>query len=310
VNTESLRYIVAVAHSGNISEAAKACGVTQPAVSLAVKKAEKDFDIKLFEKRGGRYAVTEQGALLVDYARRIIALESKLNVELAECRDATSGRISLATSNIPGEYILPSLMREFKSRFPSLEPQTQVMDSHQVLEEVRGHRAEIGLLGCQTTGGDIASYPFCTDTLVVIAPPGHPLSKNRSVAAGRLASENFVLREEGSGTRQLMLSALGNAGIEPAKISVAAELGSTSAVISAVEAGAGVSKASIWAIPGHLQEKRMSIVKVRGMKAERLLYLVHPKDRRLSPAAETFREFTLEKRSDLDRKAAALVKAV
>jgi DNA-binding transcriptional LysR family regulator len=68
--------------------------------------------------------------------------------------------------------------------------------------------------------------------------------------------------------------------------------------------------ASIWALPGHLQEKRMSIVKVRGMKAERLLYLVHPKDRRLSPAAETFREFTLEKRSDLDRKAAALVKSV
>lgn len=303
LNTENLRHVLAVAETGSFSAAARLNGVTQPAVSLAVKKMEKEFGVKLFDRAGGRYSVTGEGALVIDHAKRILELEDRLVSDLQLAREALAGKLRIAASNIPGEYVLPLIIGEFKSRFPGLEPVLEVSDSHHTVQSVLSGGVEVGFMGISLEKDDLEVLPFCPDSLVVVAPPKHPLTSRSKVDLKQLLEENFILREEGSGTRQLMLDALQRRGIASERLRVEMELGSTSSVLSAVESGIGITLVSIWAARTPISEGRLSRLKVPGLSAKRQFSLIRLRSKDLSAAGAAFVKYVEEKRPFLKRHA-------
>lgn len=309
MNTESLGHLLALADTGSFSEAAARSGVTQPAVSLALKKMERDLGAKLFERSGNRYVATSTGSVFLEHARLVVDAEARLLSALERAIGAASGRLRVATSNIPGEYVLPLILGDFRDEHPDIEPLLEVMDSSKVVDSICSGRFELGFFGGGVAPDELELTPFCPDTLRVICAPSHPLAEKRSVKPRQLAGEKFVLREEGSATRDLMFAALQAAGLDPGRLRVEMELGSTSAVISAVESGAGISMVSSWAAKGPLSERRVESINVPQLKADRQFSLLSPKGHTLIPPAGVFKEFVLGKRGYLKKHARGLAPA-
>jgi len=301
VNTESLRHLVALAETGSYSEAAARTGVTQPAVSLAVKKTENDLGVRLFTRSGNRYVPTETGRVFLEHASELLDAETKLLSSIERARGGASGKLRVPTSNIPGEYVLPLILGDFRKAHPEIEPVLEVMDSSRVVESVLAGGFELGFVGSSSLSEDLEAVRFCPDTLVVICPASHPLADVRSLEPEQLSEELFVLREEGSATRDLMETALRRAGLDSEHLQVEMELGSTSAVISAVESGAGISLVSIWAARGPLSEGRVGSIDIPALQARRQFSLISRKGRESSEEADALRRFVLGRRAFLKR---------
>jgi len=310
LNTDSLRHLIALADTGSYSEAAARSGVTQPAVSLVVKKMESDLGVKLFERSGNRYMATNIGRIVLEYASEMLDAEDRLMSSLEQARGEAAGRLRIATSNIPGEYVLPLILGDFRAAHPDIEPILEVMDSSKVVEVVGSGGFKFGFVGSGAVPKNLEMTTFCPDTLKVICPPAHPLAGKRSVQPQQLKTEKFLLREEGSGTRDLMVDALRGAGLDISQLRVEMELGSTSAVISAVESGAGISLVSFWAARGPLNEGRIESINVPRLNVDRQLSLVRLKKHVFSPRAEVFVAYVFERRGFLKKHAREMAKAI
>lgn len=306
MNTDSLRQLLALAQTGSHSEAAALSGVTQPAISLTVKKMERDLGVRLFERSGNRYVPTEAGRIFLKHAGEILDAEARLLASLQQASGTISGKLRVATSNIPGEYVLPLVLGDFKSQQPHIEPVLEVMDSSRVVDSLRSGGFEVGFVGSDIEAGDLEVTPFCPDVLKVICHPRHPLAAGQAVKPPQLSLEKFLLREEGSGTRELMVKALGEAGLDIAGLRVEMELGSTSSVISAVESGAGISLVSAWAARGPFAEGKIGLIDVPRLKVRRRFSMLRVKKHPLSPPAKTFVDFVISRRDYLESYAASI----
>jgi DNA-binding transcriptional LysR family regulator len=288
MNTISLKGFIAAAEEGSFSKAASRLGITQPAVSVSIANLEKELGVKLFDRSAGHFSLTETGALLLRKAREMIALEEDLYAAAAKSLGDVTGRLAMAASNIPGEYILPRLIRDFTVDYPQVEVNLVISDSDGVAEKVREGSTEVGFTGARPKGTGLEVTPICPDFLVLIAPPSHPLSRGTRRDVSLLAKEGFVLRETGSGTRSLMLESLKLAGVSPARLHVVTELGSTSSVMEAVEEGMGLSMVSAWAASDRIAAGRIAPVRCKGLEARRDFLMIHRKKENLSPAARAF----------------------
>lgn len=288
MNTISLRSFIAAAEEGGFSKAASRLGVSQPAVSVSIANLEKELGVKLFDRSAGHFSLTEAGTLLLRKAREIIELEEGLYAAAAASLGDITGRLAMAASNIPGEYILPRLIRDFTVDYPQVEVNLVISDSAGVAEMVREGSAELGFTGARPRGTGLEVTSICPDFLVLIAPPSHPLSRGIHKDASLLAKEDFVLRETGSGTRLLMLESLKRVGLASARLHVVTELGSTSAVMEAVEEGMGLSMVSAWAASPRIAAGRIAPVRLKGLEARRDFLMIHRKKENLASAARAF----------------------
>jgi DNA-binding transcriptional LysR family regulator len=288
MNTISLKSFIAAAEEGSFSKAAARLGITQPAVSLSISKLEKELGVKLFERTAGSFSLTGAGGLLLERAREIVEAEERLYAAAANASGDVSGRLTMAASNIPGEYILPRLIRDFTAGYPRVEVNLVISDSAEVAEAVRSGSVEVGFTGARPRGSRMKVTPVCPDFLVLIAPPAHPLASKTVKDPARLLEEGLVLREAGSGTRGLMLESLKQVGINPAGLRVVTELGSTSSVMEAVEEGMGLSMVSIWAAQPRIAAGRIAPVRLKGVEARRDFLMIHRGRDSLSPAAAAF----------------------
>jgi DNA-binding transcriptional LysR family regulator len=290
MNTISLRSFIAAAEEGSFSKAASRLGITQPAVSVSIANLEKELGVKLFDRSAGHFSLTDNGTLLLARARETIAAEEKLYAAAAQVRGDVAGRLAMAASNIPGEYILPRLIRDFSSVYPRVEVNLAISDSARVTEQVREGLMEVGLTGSSPKGSGLEAVSICPDRLVLIASPGHSLAGKKLADASLLQKEDFVLRESGSGTRSLMLEALKRAGVNPSRLHVVTELGSTGAVMEALEAGMGLSMVSAWAALPRLAGGRLAAISCQGLEARRDFLLISRRKSGLSTAARAFIE--------------------
>jgi len=196
--------------------------------------------------------------------------------------------LRVAGSSIPGEYIIPAALPFLLQKFPGLTLFQLQGDSQDVLEKLKEEQVEFGVVGAATEDDAVEFTPFALDHLVLIAPAGHRWAGAAPVPLGELVSEPFVLREQGSGTGRAYLSALFQAGINPADLRVAAHLGSNEAVKRAVMAGVGVSFVSGLSVQRELAQETLIQVPVQGISIERQFYLAQRRGRELSPAALAF----------------------
>lgn len=305
MNTRSLRVFLEVANAGSFSAAARNLGLTQPAVSLQIRSLEKEYGNTLIDRSPGHCRLTEAGQSFLDYARNILEMEEKLLREMEGKRSEVSGPITIAASNIPGDYIMPYVLARYRERYPLTDPRLAIADSGKVLESVRAGEVDLGCAGFREEDDRLRYGLLSKDRLVFIAPPDHPLARRGNLDPADLEGEPFLWREEGSGTRSHMVGILADLGLDKA-VAGSLQLGSTMAVIQAVSAGAGISLISLWAAEAYIQQRMVAALRLKGRELRRDFHYVLLRRRPLSSATTALIELLEEEQPVLERRLESL----
>jgi len=305
LNTRSLRVFVELARTGSFSGAAKALGLSQPAVSLQVQSLEKELGLTLVERSRGRCRLTEAGKAFLHRAQRILREEELLQLDLEGLREEVAGSLVIAASNIPGEHLLPRLLPKYMERYPRVRVRVDITDSVAALDKVRSGQADIGCIGKPVEDERLECGVLCSDVLVVIAPPDSELACRKRMDPRDLAFARWIKREEGSGTLMFMEKALEEWGISPGGAS-SPVLGSNTAVIQSVASGAGISMISLWAAADSVKAGRVVILELPGMERRRQFFHVRLRRRPLSTPTKAFVELLEKERPRLEEELEAL----
>jgi len=282
-----LQILVAVARHGGYTRAAEALHLTQPTVSMQVKKLSEAIGMPLFEQSGKKLRLTPAGRKTLDASRDILNRLELLGGEISSLTGEVKGELRIAVVTT-AKYFMPHLLGVFVQRYPDVEPRLIVTNREKILERLEEAQDDLLIMGKVPNELDVQSTPFLDNDLVVIAPPGHRLAKKRAIPLKRLLEERILLREPGSGTRLAMdkLFSERRLVLEPYM-----ELGSIEAIKQAVMAGLGISVMSEHNLRLELDSGKIRVLDVKGFPLRRHWFAVHASNRKLSLVAQTFLDF-------------------
>ncbi len=289
VNISQLTAFLAVVEHGSFSEAARAMGISQPAVTMQVQALESDIGAILLDRRYRRVDLTEAGRALLPHARRVLDELDNARTEIENMSEQVTGRLTLAASTTPGQYVVPRMLGAFLRSNPEVAASIVIADTTKVVELVDSGEAQLGMVGAKVRGTRATFEEAGADELVVIADPASPLLAREDLLLRDLLEEPFIMRESGSGTRQVTESVLRAEGIDPGDLRVVTELGTSEAIVRAVEGGLGLGVVSRWVAEKALELKTVVEVPVGGFPVTRPFYLVLPRSP-MTRAADAFAE--------------------
>ncbi len=278
----------------SFSRAGQALYLSQPTVSEHIRLLEEDLGLTLFDRQGKEVLPTPAGRLLYQYANQLMALRQDSLRAMKQFRDLGTGDLLIGGSNIPGQYLLPGLLGRFKDRFPKIRIRLLIGDTQNIQNKLLEGAIELGLVGAQVDHRQISCQMLTTDELVCIASPQQVKDRQKALDSQALLALPFILREKGSGTRKALEQALKKIDLDIKDLLVVAEMGSNEAIRQAVKAGVGISIISRRAVLEDLEQGRLQELKIKKFPLIRNFYLIHLKQRTLSPLAEAFREFILK----------------
>ena len=278
-----------VASRLNYSRAAEELFLSQPAVSMQIKQLEAHIGLPLFEQMGKKIFLTEAGRELFHYSRNITQQLAEMQALFEEMKGLGQGRLTLSVVNT-ANYFTPQLLARFCRRYPGINVNLHVANRDAVLKQLADNSTDLAIMGQPPDAMDVSAESFLDNPLVVIAAPGHPLTKLKRVKFARLATETFLSREPGSGTRSAMERIFAEHGIQP---HISMEMETNEAIKQAVQAGMGLGILSQHSIELELETKRLAILNVEHFPLLRHWFVVHRSSKRLSGAALAFKDFLL-----------------
>jgi DNA-binding transcriptional LysR family regulator len=291
MNLDQLKTFQEVVRLGSFSEVAKKLGISQPAVSFQIQKLEHELGTKLIDRTQRGITLTTAGERLLRFADSTETGRELLQRDLEQLREEIFGELLIAASTIPGEFLLPPLLAEFKKQHPAVKIQVDVSDSLTVINGVRDTTYEVGFCGVAPEGQGLTSFKIAGDEIVLIVPPEHPFARKGQIAPDELEGEPFIYREETSGTQRSLERLLGNAGLDLRKWAPNLVLGTTQSVVSAVATGAGIAFVSNLAIKQSLSLGLVRQISVSGLRLSRDFYCIYRQERVVSRLLEGFIDF-------------------
>ncbi|MFJ1607496.1 LysR family transcriptional regulator [Streptomyces sp. NPDC088253] len=278
----ALELLLAVARLGSLGRAARELGITQPAASSRIRSMERQLGVALVDRspRGSR--LTDAGALVTDWARRVVEAAEAFDAGAQALRDRRDSRLRVAASMTIAEYLLPGWLLALRAQRPDTAVSLLAGNSTAVAERLLAGEADLGFVEGLSVPAALDSTVIAHDRLIVVTAPGHPWARRRAPLAGaELAATPLILREEGSGTRQVLDAALG--GLARPLI----ELSSTTAVKAAAVSGAGPAVLSELALGEELSAHRLVSIPLSDIQLRRALRAVWPTGHRpTGPARE------------------------
>jgi DNA-binding transcriptional LysR family regulator len=279
------------AELGSFTAAGDSLGMTQAAVSQRIRALEKDLGIALFQRRGGRVCLTEEGQQLYAHAQEILELHREARQKITGKKSPITGELLLAASSIPGEYLLPGIVAVFRKQYPGIQVRASQADSMDVLAQVERGKVHLGLVGRTNENTNLEVEPFAADEMVLVVPPGHRWKRRKQISTKQFRSEPLVIREPGSGSRWRLEQALVEQRVSLADLSVALELGSNEAVKEAVFNGVGVAVLSVLAVRKELEAEQLHRIRINELTLDRTMFVAWDKRRALPAPARLFKQF-------------------
>ncbi|WP_295385192.1 LysR family transcriptional regulator [uncultured Thiodictyon sp.] len=282
-----LEVFEAIARLGSFTRAAEELHLTQPTVSMQIKKLTDAVGLPLFEQVGKRMYLTDAGRALQAFTREMLDHFARFEMTLADMKGLKQGRLRLAVVTT-AKYFAPRLLGLFWEQYPGIEVALKVANREHVLERLAANEDDLYILGQPPEEMDIVAEPFLENPLVVLAPARHPLAGEHRIPLARLAQEPFLLRELGSGTRAAIERTFAEHGL---KLKVRMELGSNEAIKQAIVGGLGVSVLSRHTLGLDPPLGQFAILDVEGFPIVRHWFVVYPSGKRLSVVASTFLDY-------------------
>jgi DNA-binding transcriptional LysR family regulator len=287
-----------VAALRSFSRAADDLFITQPTVSGHILSLERSLSLRLFDRTGREIGLTKAGELFLQYASKILTVRKDLLNALSEFSQGIRGELSLGASTIPGEYLLPRLMSDFKRAHPRFTLSLKISDTKDIVQELLQGHIDFGLIGAKVDHPSLHYEKFEEDEIIVIAPSDHPLTRKKSVVFEDLLKEPWIIREEGSGTQMTVEKVLRRKGKSLKDFNVAIEMGSTSSVKEGVKAKLGLAFISRRAVEEELNRHLFTSITLEGMESiSRQIYIVSQPGKTVSPAGTEFLRFLKKKRA-------------
>lgn len=289
-----------VADLKSFSKAADDLFLTQPTVSGHILSLEHSLSLRLFDRTGREVRLTKAGEVFLRYASRILSSRRDLLNALSEFSQGIRGELSLGASTIPGEYLLPKLMGDFRKEHPHFILSLKIADTREVVQWVLQGDVEYGMIGGKLNHNFLHHEKYEKDDIIAVGPSGHPLTKKKKVDLVDLLKEPWIIREEGSGTQMAVEKALRKKGKSLKQFDVAMEMGSTSSVKEGVKAGLGLAFISKRAVEEELNQGILSRICIEGIDPiSRQFYIVSHRGRTLSPIGMEFLRFLHRNRVEM-----------
>lgn len=258
-----LQIFVKVVEKGNFSKAAEELHMTQPAVSQYIKSLEEQIGARLLERTNKFVRLNQAGEIVYYHAQEILALMTKMQSLVDDLTNNASGPITIGASYTFGEYLLPHIIARMQHNYPHIQPSIKIHNSKEIIELVSSHLLDIGIIEGFLHNDQLNSEVVSEDKMVIVASPDHSLTnKTGTLSLAELAEETWILREEGSGTREAAENLFSSHQFTPKKIM---EFGSTQLIKESVQAGLGISLLSRWAIEKELRNGYLGVIDVEGL---------------------------------------------
>jgi DNA-binding transcriptional LysR family regulator len=282
-----------VARLLSFTKAAEELHMTQPAVTFQIRQLEEHFNTRLFDRTHNRISLTEAGIKVYDYSDRIFALNAEMENAVREITGEISGVLILGASTTIAEYMLPSLLGDFKKKYPEVGIRLKVSNTDGIVSMVENNTIDLGVVEAPVSNKNLVVENCRMDQLVLVVPPEHELSRQKVFNVQQLHNYPYICREEGSGTREVLRDVLHQHGLEQNELNVVMELGSPEAIKGAVEAGMGVSILSRSTVGKELRLGTLVAVKL-DPAIERPFSFVHQKQKFRLRAMEELLQFARE----------------
>lgn len=290
--SDSMRVFITVADKKNFSKAAKALSLTQPAVSFQIQTLEQYYQTMLFDRVNRHVKLTAAGELLLDYAIHMNNLQAELERNMQQLTGHVKGELLVGASTTIGEYILPYVVGSFKHDYPDVNVTIQIMNTKDVANSVASKTFDIGIIeGPVPDDLVLEERKFLEDELVLAIPADHPLAQKESISLEELKGLPYITREPGSGSRLIFEQALIDADFDVEDLNIVMELGSTTAIKSAIMGGLGISTISKWAVQDLVKSGKVAALNIDGLTLRREFHIILSKEKFQSEATGKFLDF-------------------
>jgi DNA-binding transcriptional LysR family regulator len=284
-----LQVFEAIAKHMSFTAAAEELHLTQPTLSMQMKKLTSIIGLPLYNQIGKRIYLTEVGQELLKTSQSVFNNLSDFQMKVADIKGVKKGNLRLAGVTT-AEYFAPRILGAFCKKYPGVTVALEVTNRQSILERLEKNLDDIYIVGQAPTGPNIHSIPFLENPLVILAPPTHPLAGQKNIPIAALAKENFIMREPGCGT-YLSMDKLAHDQHFTFQSSMA--MGSNEAIKQAVIGELGISLLSIYALSHEISTGELVVLNVEGFPIKDQWYLCYPEGKQLSIIAQLFFDYML-----------------
>ncbi|MGA7993572.1 MAG: LysR substrate-binding domain-containing protein [Bradyrhizobium sp.] len=300
LNLHLLRMFAAVVRSGSFSKAAEILNISQPAISKGVRDFELQVGCRLLNRTPKGVVPTPEGLALSRRAEALFAVERAAEEELSALRGLHNGSLRIGASTTIATYMIPRYLGAFHRAYPGVELQLISANTRDIAEQMVAQDLDVGLVEGPVDDKNLISEPWRTDVMKLIAAPDHAFAREAGpIDPKRIENEVLIVREPGSGSREVVTQALAAHGIEPLRT---LEIGSTAAIKQVVAAGLGISIVSVVAVEDLVQLGRLKVLDLDDLKIERTLWQLKLPGRVAMPAARAFEKMLLDRSAFPDEK--------
>lgn len=275
----ALKAFDATARAGTITTAARQLGLRQPTVSAHIIRLETEYGVELFYRQGRRLELTQFGAALLEHTQRLFSAEHDAQSLLLAAKTNFSGALNL---HAIGPHNITPIIKAYRAQYPGVKISVTVGDSQSITKRILNYEGDIGLVLNDITDPHIFCMPYRAQNLVIFAAASHPLAQQKSISLTDLNGEEFVMREQGSGTRKAFEDSLKAAKVT---IKTSVEMRSREAVREAVIQGLGLG---VVANTAYQPDPGLVLLNVEGFKANTFTRLICRIERRNSPLIANF----------------------
>ncbi|AEE92669.1 selenium metabolism-associated LysR family transcriptional regulator [Tepidanaerobacter acetatoxydans] len=291
MNIDFLKAFAAVAKTGSLTQAAEELFITQPALSQQIKQLENYFSIQLLERSNRGTSLTEAGKLLYDYSTKIADLFDELESKMDSLRASVEGSLTIGATSVVGGYAVPCSIFIFKEKYPETNLKLKVGNQAQVINDLKDEIIDVAVIEGDQVSGPFAIEEIATDDMTVIVPNKKPWNGKKYLLPEDFVKQPLIMREHGSGTRQVVENCLRSAGIDISSLNIVMELSSVDSIKAAVEAGHGISIMSRLALKKELHNKTLKAVDIKGIPLKQKIYLAYKTEKAQSTVARAFIKF-------------------
>lgn len=294
MNIERLKVFHVLAKNSSFSNTAKALHMSQPSVSTQIRQLEESLDVKLFDRTTKKVHLTSQGKILLESAEEIFSLINQTKNKMALLSETIHGDLIIGASLTLGEHVLPYILGEYQQKYPYVNLDMEVGNSEHIIEKLNNKQIHLAFIQSSILYPEFTQHLFMEDELVIIGPHEfiypHINVLEEFIDSETLFSLPMIIRERGSGTRQVIEEQLSRNHLDPNKLNIVLELENTESIKSAVESGMGISIISKASIQKELRLKTLRKLSIQGIHLKRNFYSVYDKQN-LSLPSSSFLSF-------------------
>jgi len=289
ISLRQLQVFEAVARLLSYTRAAEEMYLSQPTVSMQIKKLESDIGLPLTEQIGKKISLTEAGTALYQASRDILGTLGRFEMLIDDQKGLRTGQLRIAVVTT-ANYFAPRLLGKFCQAYPGVKVSLEVTNREHILDRMIHNMDDLYLIGKPPESSELEFQPYLANPMVVVAPVDHKLANKKAIPLSDIANENFIMRERGSGTRISVEQKFADAGLE---LKVGMELGNNESIKQGITGGLGIAVLSLHTLTsGDMNE--LTVLDVQGFPISWQWYVGHPRGKRLSIIARTFIDFMYE----------------